>query len=1109
MGQNSSKSIHSLILKLKEKDLKETELYSELLHLDDTFKSDNNFYLIKKIVDDVTNLTFLFKFLMNTLKNILQDSSDERVRECKVCVKICLSILPVIQYNYKKRDIFSLMWKENCMEILDERNYICNNILILHIFNFLLIILFTENISINKAICESRHSGITSPDGSANPRNMVLVKNTIDVYRLWLTKFSIHEQVRSFDINSGRNGDTTNSSNSSSSCVNNENRSSNSSSSFDNDRLNNEEGKNVDPIMKDIYYVNGKKKKIPLNEQDSSKTDGRRNHWSTTITNSKMEKYELNNRNKQEAEPISHKDKPENYLLVKDAKGMKYGPSNETHFRNGDEKINTIVANNNMINLELIKNRIKILKCLLILLSSYIYYDDKNYLKEKNFFLFLFTSGEVYFTANFFLSLLTVIYDNEFNYFSFYFYNDTYLEFYNLCIHTLNILIDFNPFILRDNKKVHYMNSAVRYYYKSRFSIDKKEKHIYSNTDKEEEHESDFSNPPKEEKENKAGSKKSESSVCTPINENVCYFNNIETDDTLPYENEKMDTGSKAVRRSSKEEKQWKSQLHTNLKQPLQQQGQITDPGSSTSLSSASLDGSFAYNDSFEESCYSSESDNNDIEKCACTNKKSKKKKKKKFYKLEQVLKNKKKYLKEYNQKEEEKHSDNYYIYVKNKKEAKNMQCNNVFLEMIRNLELDNMQYIYKGTLNILISYKLYFENFNENILFIDSYLCLLWHLMNNNKLFIKYIKNHNSSIFLFYILYILLCFNNHRKREMQRLADSRKREGMITTALMSSGMNMTSSNKKEENDEKEKFIYNNENYNKSNKCDEFNIRKIDGLIYICLFIILKISSNSAICKNLNEKYDQKIKINFLLKNISHFDTYVDFLVYVLYMIVNDNIYFLKFERIIDMSITILTNMSVYIKSMNTYSCEYIISILKKILKKEWILSSQHHYYSLFLILDFINNILSHNLNDNYNLVYMIIKNKDVFFSIHNLDEELKNNYLFDSNTPTDYWVPTQSWLVNWKNKLPLHFINSIIYDLAILIEEECDEKEVLDYNEVVNLIKNHCSTIKNKKIPFIIRKYEKNMLLSKWVTSYIYFLLFFHMYKENLFINNGIKFIS
>ncbi|KOB88061.1 hypothetical protein PFDG_04494 [Plasmodium falciparum Dd2] len=137
----------------------------------------------------------------------------------------------------------------------------------------------------------------------------------------------------------------------------------------------------------------------------------------------------------------------------------------------------------------------------------------------------------------------------------------------------------------------------------------------------------------------------------------------------------------------------------------------------------------------------------------------------------------------------------------------------------------------------------------------------------------------------------------------------------------------------------------------------------------------------------------------------------------------------------------------------------------------------------------------------------MIIKNKHVFFKIHNLNQILKSNYFVGSSTK-DYWIPTESWLVSWMNKLPLHFINKIIYDLANMIEVECDEKEILDYIEVVDLIRSHCSKIENKQIPYIIRKYEKNILLSKWLTNYIYFLIFLHMYKKNLFINNGLTFI-
>ncbi|CRG95834.1 conserved Plasmodium protein, unknown function [Plasmodium gallinaceum] len=992
MGNSNSKNIHVFLQNISENSFKEKELYSELLNLDENFQNGDDFYLIKKFVDNSNNITFLFKFLMNTLSKVLQDTNNNYLHECKICIRIFLCIFPVVQYNYNKKEIINLMWKKDYFENLIEHNYICNNILILHIFNFLLILLFTENVCIKKG---------------NNKSKMVLVKNIIDINRLWFNKFLIHGDTKYND------------------------------KKFTNLNLKN---KNDEYIFNDVSYIKKKNKNGLLSVDKLTVNDS-----NFKYLNNNKEKYELNN-NKNILDSSNEKIKKCAY--AKDSNYVNYSISE--YANSSQKKRNTEILYND-ISLELIKNRIDILKCLLILLSSYMYFDDKSFLKKKNLYLFLFSSGEIYFTANFFLSLLNTVFENEFNYFNFFFYNDTYLEFYNLCIIILNILINFNPFTLKNKKKVHYMNSAAKFFYKSKKYFDSKKGNMnYNKNNKENEKKNEKKNEYKIDIHKLLNNKKM-----------ISYIKDTQTNENKSYNNITEDLCVKKKKKKSAQSKNNSENSHRN---------------------SSSFE-TIIYKDIYDESCSSSsrniENSNNENINSDLNKNKTK------FNNLESELKKKSKYIKR------EKKKSNY-IYLKNKNKIENFYCNNVFLEMLCKLELNNIKHIYNGTLNILISYKLYIENYNENLPFIGNYLCLLWNIMNNNNLFISYMKKHNSNIFLFYILYILLCLNNHRKNEMQELANTKKNE-IITI--------------NNHNINEEKFTYNNENFNHSNKCREFNIRVFDGLIYICLFIILKISSKSTICKNLNQKYDQKIKLNFL-KNINQFNNYVDFLVFTLYTLINDNIYFLKFERIIDMCITILTNVSVYIKSMNTYSCEYIINILKKILKKEWILSSQNHFYSLFLLLDFINNILSYNLYDNYNLIYMIIKNKDVFFSIHNLHDVLKNNYLCDSKTFKDYWIPTESWLINWKNKLPLHFINSIIYDLANLIEEECDEKEILNYDEAVNLIKNHCLTIENKKIPFIIRKYEKNILLSKWFTNYLYFLIFFHTYKQNLFINNGIKFI-
>lgn len=774
------------------------------------------------------------------------------------------------------------MWKENNFENLVCTNYVCNNILILHIFNFLLIILFTENISIN-----SRNQN--DHNNYKHRNNIVLAKNTIDIYKLWLVKLVTYED----------NAETSN-------IITTNNRNATFTNSINEYNINNklnDENKNKEFFENEQTQNVGDNKEM---NEEINKIDEWPNKNNILVNNS-------NENNK--------------YIFTNDIKYIEYC---EVSDRRDNDK--DIIKYNNTIDLNLINNRINILKCLLILLSSYMYNDNNNYLEEKNMYLYLFTSGDIYFSSNLFISLLNVIYDNEFNYFNFYFYNDTYLEFYNLCIHVLNILIDFNPFVLQNNKKVHYINSALDYF----FSVKK------------------FSGKPKREAANEESVKSKKERA-----------KNGEDND-----NNSEQVGAKQLKRFYYFD---------------------------SIICSYSSEESYNSSDSIKE--YGNEG-----------NSSKKSKVREAIYNLKRALKIKRNYLSinRYNSSANNEDTD-YYEYIKNSKKIKYLQTRNIFLVMLRNLELNSIKYIYKGVLNMLISYKLYFENYEEDIFFINNYLCLFWNIMNNNKLLVKYVKNHNSSMFLFYILYILICFNNKRKKEMQLFSDIKKSEPLNggSKSFNNNGNDEKHMNNiKTENLNNEKYFYNNEKFNISNKCDEFNIRKIDGLIYICLFIILKLSSNSIVCKNLNQKYNQKIKINSLIKNVHQFETYVDFLIYALCLLVNDNIYFLKFERIIDMSIIILTNISVYIKSMNIYSCECIINILKKILKKEWILSSQHHHYALFLLLDFINNILSHNLNDNYNLVYTIIKNRDVFVSINNLDVSLKDCFIFTPNLGKGMFFP-------------------------------------------------------------------------------------------------------
>ncbi|VWU50226.1 HID1 domain-containing protein, putative, partial [Hepatocystis sp. ex Piliocolobus tephrosceles] len=72
MGQNNSKSINSLVQKINDNSLKKVDLYLEFLNLGDDFQCDSDFYTIKKLADDINQVTFLFNFLTSTLSRILQ-----------------------------------------------------------------------------------------------------------------------------------------------------------------------------------------------------------------------------------------------------------------------------------------------------------------------------------------------------------------------------------------------------------------------------------------------------------------------------------------------------------------------------------------------------------------------------------------------------------------------------------------------------------------------------------------------------------------------------------------------------------------------------------------------------------------------------------------------------------------------------------------------------------------------------------------------------------------------------------------------------------------------------------------------------------------------------
>ncbi|XP_017777930.1 PREDICTED: protein HID1 [Nicrophorus vespilloides] len=169
------------------------------------------------------------------------------------------------------------------------------------------------------------------------------------------------------------------------------------------------------------------------------------------------------------------------------------------------------------------------------------------------------------------------------------------------------------------------------------------------------------------------------------------------------------------------------------------------------------------------------------------------------------------------------------------------------------------------------------------------------------------------------------------------------------------------------------------------------------GLMHIGVFILLLLSGERNFGVRLNKPYTATIPMDIPVFTGTH----ADLLIIVFHKIITTG--HQRLQPLFDCLLTILVNVSPYLKTLSMVASTKLLHLLEAFSTPWFLFSSPTNHHLVFFLLEIFNNIIQYQFDGNSNLVYTIIRKRQVFHCLANL--------------PCDYSAITRS--LNKRSKTP------------------------------------------------------------------------------------------
>lgn len=289
------------------------------------------------------------------------------------------------------------------------------------------------------------------------------------------------------------------------------------------------------------------------------------------------------------------------------------------------------------------------------------------------------------------------------------------------------------------------------------------------------------------------------------------------------------------------------------------------------------------------------------------------------------------------------------------------------------------------------------------------------------------------------------------------------------------------------------------------------------GLVHICTFVLLKLSGERSFGVALNKPFTTKLPTDLPLFSGGH----ADLVAITLHKLVVNGAY--KLVPLYSCFLTIICNISPYWRRMSLVAAVKLVNLFELFSSPKFLYSGEHAHRHLALLLEVFNNIIQYQFTGNQHLIYALIRRKDSFGRLASLTLENAQaqchkvygdhngvefdgdrrapismvddlgNEVDDRSEGTGVFTPTQSWLNDMKQALPLETVTRLLQHLVPVVDDIVAKKRgVVDENEILEVLKD-VTMVGLLPVPhaIVIRKYQPNQYTALWFTAFMWGVIF------------------